>query len=155
VPDARTYRLLLTTVAVSAVAMLLGVGIGGGGLYLAGFRQPEVRQFTVAVQLKREATAEQQAAIRARLQSIGTVTFESSEQAYARFKQLSQSADLSDALSGLDIGPDSLPASFSVASTGTEFRCATTDGLRDLPGVGSVDVYVRATRKHASQKLAC
>ncbi|GIM94818.1 permease-like cell division protein FtsX [Paractinoplanes toevensis] len=149
----RPVRLWLVTPAVSAVAMLLGVAIGGGGLYLAGWRQPEVRTFTVSVQLKREVTADQKAAIQARLERLGDVTFESSEEAYAHFKQLTENARMSDMLESVD--PDAMPASFSARSTGTSFHCSATDGLRDMPGVESAAVYMAATRKHAGQKLAC
>ncbi|GIF22372.1 hypothetical protein Ate02nite_51020 [Paractinoplanes tereljensis] len=136
--------------------MVLGVGAAGGALYLAGWRQPVVREFRVWAALKTDVTEPQKAAVRAELGRIPAtdgVKYTSSAEAYARTKELMESQNMTAYLEGLDA--DSMPQSFELITTGTEFRCAQLAAVRALPGLSDVRVTMVPTGKRPGGPVAC
>ncbi|AGL20023.1 hypothetical protein L083_6513 [Actinoplanes sp. N902-109] len=121
--------------------MLVAVtGLGGCGLLDRGpgeddlgFELDDVAQFSVF--LKEGVTEEQQAGVEAELRGlreVSTVTFESKDQAYAKFKKLwADNPEFVDSISA-----DSLPASYVVKMT-------TMASLRTIKG-GPVENEIKA-----------
>lgn len=146
-------RRWLPLVVVGVVALLVGavaatvtvLALGGG---------PAQHRYSVAVFLTHDATPQQKDAIRTKLGTLHPVDgirFESRQQAYARFKEMFK--DKPDLVNGTD--PDSLPESFRLTTSGTEFDCAAFTKVRHLPGVDNTVVVQPAVHGHPGAEVAC
>lgn len=146
-------RLWLVTLVVAAVSMLLGVAVGGGTLYLTGWRYQPDRAFSVIVFLKEGTTAEQKAAIQATLEKMPSrngVHLETKAEAYAHYKELFKGETLSEYIT-----PDTLPESFRLSIVAKEFDCKPVFELRKLPGIGQIIVGTAVTKKHPGGSVVC
>ncbi|GIM94817.1 permease-like cell division protein FtsX [Paractinoplanes toevensis] len=152
----RPARFWPVALIVAAASLLLGVGIGGGAVLLAGWRQPDQRDFVVWIYLKDGVTAEQKAAVQTTLDKIpsaGGVTFVSSRDAYEAARTDPANKDLVAILGESD--PASWPQRFEVETTGTEFRCEQVSALWKAPGVQQVRVAMVYTKDQPGAEISC
>jgi cell division protein FtsX len=83
--------------------------------------------------------------------TVRHVGFEDRKQAYTRFKETFK--DRPDLLNGTK--PDSLPESFRLTTSGTEFDCPALNKVRHLPGVDDTVVVQPAVQGHPGAEVRC
>ena len=139
---------------VAAIAMLVGVGGTAAVLAVSDRFGPPRHEYRVAVFLDHEITADQKAAVEtalARLHPVDGVTFESREQAWAKFQEMFK--DRPELINSTK--PQDLPESFHLTTTGTEFDCAALAPVRALPGVNEISVVQPAKDGRPGAVIDC
>jgi cell division protein FtsX len=151
-PPSRRRR-WVPLVVVGAVALLVGA-VTATVTVLAVDGGPPRHRYDVSVFLTHDATAAQKSAIRTRLGALHPVDgirFEDRQQAYATFKQMfKDSPDLVNSTN-----PDTLPESFRLTTSSTEFDCPTLTKVRHLPGVDKTVVVQPAVHGHPGAEVKC
>jgi cell division protein FtsX len=146
-------RRWIALVVVGVAALLVGAGIATVTVLSVATR-PEQHRYAVAVFLTHDATSSQKDAIRTALKALHPVDgirFETREQAYQRFKE--QFKDDPNLVNGTR--PDSLPESYRLTTSGTNFDCSAFTKIRHLPGVDDATVVQTATHAHPGAVIQC
>lgn len=137
-PPARGRRWMVLVV-VAAIALLVGAAATAAVFVVSDrFGQPR-HEYRVAVFLDHDITAGQKAAVEAalgRLPAVNAITFESREQAWAKFQEAFKGQP--DLVAKAK--PEDMPESFRLTTTGAEFDCAALAPVRALPGVDMINV---------------
>jgi hypothetical protein len=139
-PAARpARRRWLPAVAIALVAAIIGAGGAVGVLYGTGRLDGPTLQYSVSVYLEHDVTADEKAAIEAALSRFhpsGGVTFESREQAFKNWQEMSK--DLPKGLG--TVTADTLPESFHFDTKRRWFDCNVVRVVRNLQGVDEIVV---------------
>jgi len=154
-PARRSGPGLLVTVVIAVVALLVGAGAAFSGLLLTGWRQQPERHYTVVVFFKTDVTAAQQDAARAVLAKIpatGGVRLETSEEAYAKFKEaFKDQPQLVGTMTA-----DAMPQSFWLSTASRkDFDCTLVHPLGGTPGVDQYIVTQSPRDGHPGAKVGC
>jgi cell division transport system permease protein len=151
-PPARRRR-WVPLALVGVAALLVGAAIATVTV-LAVNAGAQQHRYDVTVFLAHDTTAAQKNAIRTalnRLHPVDGIQFEDRQQAYAKFQEMFK--DHPDLLTSTK--PDSLPESFRLATSATEFDCPALNNIRRLPGVDDVVVVQPAVHGHPGAKVTC
>lgn len=138
---------------VGVAALLVGAAIATVTVLAVGDGTKQHR-YDVTMFLGNDTTTPQKDAIRTalnQLHPVDGIRFEDREQAYARFKEMFK--DRPDLVNS--IKPESLPESFRLTTSGTEFDCPALNTIRRLPGVDDVVVVQPAVQGHPGVEVRC
>lgn len=151
-------RRWIAFVSVALAALIAGAGAATSVLLLAGWSKPAEQRYGAAFFLDEEITEAQRNALQAELEKIPgarDLRYESSEQAYARFKETYQNdPELIERVekSGTQ---DSLPASYRLTVSASDFRCETMRTAAALPGVKQYSALVEPINQIPSFAVRC
>ncbi len=151
-PPARRRR-WVALVVVGVAALLVGAAIATVTVLAVG-AGPEQHRYDVSVFLAHDTTTPQKGTIRTALDTLHPVDgirFEDRQAAYAKFKEMFK--DRPDLVNSTQ--PDSLPESFRLTTSGTEFDCPALNEIRHLPGVDNVVVVQPAVHGHPGAEVKC
>lgn len=152
-PPPRPRRRRRLPLILIGAAVLLGAVIATVTVVALHLGQARHR-YDVSVFLSHDATTAQKDAIRTKLDAlhpVGGIRFEDRQQAYAEFKK--DFKDYPDLVDGTR--PDSLPESFRLTSSGTQFDCSALNKVRHLPGVDKTVVVGPPAHGHPGAEVEC
>lgn len=115
---------------------------------------PVKHRYDVSVFLTHDTTTPQKDAIRTALHTlhpVGGIRFVDRQQAYQKFKEMFK--DRPDLVNSTD--PNSLPESFRLTTSATEFDCPSLNKIRHLPGVDDTVVVQPAVHGHPGAEIKC
>jgi cell division protein FtsX len=147
-PASATWRKWSLLAVVVAFSMLVGAGAATGMFVVTGLLGPAHR-FAVNLYLKRDATADQKAAIEAALPAfkpVGEVKFENREEAWRKFQDMAK--DRPDVLRVAK--KEDMPESFRFETKGRLFDCTGYAKVRHMPGVDNVQVIQQRMNNYAA-----
>ncbi|MEU4623610.1 permease-like cell division protein FtsX [Actinoplanes sp. NPDC023801] len=144
------WRRRIVPAATVVLAMLIGAAAAFGIFQVVGFPGRPEHRFTVNIYFDAEATAEQKAAVEAKLplfEPVGEVTFESKDEAFREYQELRKInpnvPEVTDAAT--------LPDSFRMETEGYLFDCTGYTEVRHMPGVRKVQVLQDLVNDYAAQ----
>lgn len=142
------WRRPVLAAAALVFAMLVGAATTFGVLTVVGLPGQPVHDYGVNIYFLSEATAEQKAAVEAKLptfEPVGEVTFETKDAAFERYEKLRK-----DVPSLPEVEKDVLPESFQMWTKGFSFDCAGYAAVRHMPGVREVQVAQRSVNGYGA-----
>lgn len=153
-PPSRRWIVLL---AVALVALIVGAAASTSILLLSGWRKPAEQRYGVAFFLEKEITAAQAATIQTELAKLPAkdLRHESSEEAFARFKETYKSRPALIEDIEKNGSKDSLPASFRLTMSASDFDCGAMAAISKLPGVKQHSVVVEPIAQIPSFAVHC
>jgi hypothetical protein len=151
----RPWLRWLVLFSLSGGSVAIGAALAVSVLLLAGWRHVPVNRYTVSVILETQATVAQREEVRAvlaKLPTVGGVTLQTREQAYA---------DLTKTLTGInkpvpgEFTAETMPETLRASTVGRDFDCSAVTALHVYPGVSHLLVGMEQGGTGQRSTLGC